>query len=813
MTPPMTLRLLARHRAAVAALGAAGALTACTADAPTTAPATPALPTVDAPARTLDDAAHGGAAGFYWLTPTVVTQPATFSGTFDRAAIARLAVEVCALDAAATACDGAPVARYTATTTPYAQQLRADTVRQHVLVYWPTTAADPSRTYRARVLLDGAPIGAADVRVARTSAELSAVDRTRYAAALLGQPLALRFRVEQGAQAPAEPAGLSAAEVRAHAARLYAALAAGAPATVQVRALLDQVLTVLDTGTRPDVGAYLAQGTPTAYDFQAVLVARALTEEGRPTVANFAEAAAARGVVLRDASGARTAAPLTREALTALLQPLVGRERYARGELLPAFVLALAQERAARAQLAAPDPVWGDGTLDAVQTVLLQYAMEFATDSTAAELRAASTPVSASRAPASMTPAAGAPAALARSVGPRVAGVLPRLPGGGFIGKWAPKIGREVVVGWFGQKIGVPTTWPDGGKASVCASVLMYGHRFTMGATPTELGTIDVGRPVRSTVRATLRFEVDPNVVQSSILGELGCELPSVGPVYDKTVEWTVDGKLLEHGQLLKKDEKTDVAGLATADYGTYVEVVPPALRTLAREDNGVVKARAKGLVPQWSTLEKMVGVGVWNPTDAGVRLFVKYYAWPSRATLDFTVRLDAPFMTAGTWSVARRGTIELEKDERPNGAVVFLGDGEAYYTRFRITPGPNECDLAPLGTTDGGFGFNFVAADPTASVAPLTGMAMPGDPLGEERYSVTCGTMVQRGAVPGFTTILTALYEPLMANGLGWRTKNGLTGWTITEAGVLTKQVTRTVPTAIGPTTEQATYTLRFHP
>ena len=64
--------------------------------------------------------------------------------------------------------------------------------------------------------------------------------------------------------------------------------------------------------------------------------------------------------------------------LTEVMGPVVDVAEMGRRDLLPALVLCLGRERAARRGDAVPDPVWGDEYLDPLQLILLQYAISYA---------------------------------------------------------------------------------------------------------------------------------------------------------------------------------------------------------------------------------------------------------------------------------------------------------------------------------------------------------------------------------------------------------------------------------------------------
>jgi hypothetical protein len=73
-----------------------------------------------------------------------------------------------------------------------------------------------------------------------------------------------------------------------------------------------------------------------------------------------------------------TGRSFTWDDLTEVLGPVTSVDELGRRDLLPALVLCLGRERAARRGDPAPDPVWGDEYLDPLQVLLLHYAIAYA---------------------------------------------------------------------------------------------------------------------------------------------------------------------------------------------------------------------------------------------------------------------------------------------------------------------------------------------------------------------------------------------------------------------------------------------------
>lgn len=150
-----------------------------------------------APALSVVDGAHDGLAGFYFMPPLVASMPQT-SGTFDNSLVERLAVTVCELEGDVCAPEG--FARtFDHQSGTFLNQVRLFPNAQY-LVYWATApdGLQAGTIYRATVLLDGIPLGHADINVVASLAEYLNVDRSQYAAAIPGMTLPMGFRVEEG---------------------------------------------------------------------------------------------------------------------------------------------------------------------------------------------------------------------------------------------------------------------------------------------------------------------------------------------------------------------------------------------------------------------------------------------------------------------------------------------------------------------------------------------------------------------------------------------------------------------------------------
>lgn len=148
--------------------------------------------------RAIVDEARGGQPEFFWLPPTVPAAP-TLTGQFDATALSQLVVEVCELDAGNGCVAGEPLERFTEDGTPVPQRITVDAVGEFYTVDWLTgpSNVDVERLYRVRVLRNGNELGFIDVEFVKDMPALSAVDPTRYVGVKRGQPLTIRFRIDQ----------------------------------------------------------------------------------------------------------------------------------------------------------------------------------------------------------------------------------------------------------------------------------------------------------------------------------------------------------------------------------------------------------------------------------------------------------------------------------------------------------------------------------------------------------------------------------------------------------------------------------------
>jgi hypothetical protein len=374
----------------------------------------------------------------------------------------------------------------------------------------------------------------------------------------------------------------------------------------------------------------------------------------------------------------------------------------------------------------------------------------------------------------------------------------------------------EEAVDFVAGEIGLPKDRSEGVKAAICGSVLIYSYRFDVQGTPTQLGTDNIGLPTSSEVTATLVFDFRPSPYGRVVINQAGCEIPENGPAANKGILWRVDEDLRKHGRLTQSTDATDAAGRTSATYATNKNVVPVGLRGVAKEDNGTVSARAIGLLPSWGAIELGVGAGVYNPTESGPRLFVKYFEWPEQLQLDFATAFSSYMGGPARYNTAVAGSITLNRAEL-NGTVYYHDYGPSRYTQWMLDGFRDEgCHYAPTATSSGEFGFIFVAQ----TTSPFL-QSMRGGPVGGvfpepfEKMTITCGESVNTIKLNMFGAMLGTVYQIMPnAGGLpGGFVKNSLADWTTVQQGTIRATVARTMPGMLGtgdPITERSTFTLR---
>ena len=359
-----------------------------------------------------------------------------------------------------------------------------------------------------------------------------------------------------------------------------------------------------------------SEGLPLLFLPQVAEMADAYNDGGYVSLDSFITAANNQG-----AKQQGTNEPLTREYLTEKFGDYAGKTQYEPGEVLPAFVLALGQERATRFPPENADPLWGDGLLDPLQLTLLLYSISYS---------------GAGRLPAQAPRTANVPSQdvkVSFSQDPVQASLGIAAAASNPIIDWIKDQIQDEITGEVQDFIGVPLGKAEAAQVSVCASLLLYGHKLKVKTTPDIIYHKDGEKPWTTQVQVALTFQDDywGNYLQIDrwVLQNLaGCDLPHRGPVTGKPLEWSVSDELSEHGNFNLTPSQTNGAGQATATWQTVPETTPKSQRTPPNQQSvgGTVTVRAGSLVPGWSGLERIVGLLKDTGNTGGAALTVIYY-------------------------------------------------------------------------------------------------------------------------------------------------------------------------------------------
>lgn len=259
-----------------------------------------------------------------------------------------------------------------------------------------------------------------------------------------------------------------------------------------------------------------------------------------------------------------------------------------------AFLWALGQERLRRSggeALEAGEVIWGDNRLDPLQFTLLNYIVF-------------STPGVQARSSKQF---------LAPQIRPAFVGKI--IKGGvkKFIKDQLMDEAKGQVTDFLQDVLEVPLDPLEGAQVSVCASLLLYGHRVYLENDPTDVWHKNSGSPTSTTVSLLLNFEDDySNNTKGQVAAFLSdCDLPPKGFVPGKTVKkWSVAGAITGHGEYTEMDTVTDELGTARATW----ETIEDNIKSTCRSDDimnhivdGVTEAKVSGLLPKWGNLETIV--------------------------------------------------------------------------------------------------------------------------------------------------------------------------------------------------------------
>jgi len=418
-----------------------------------------------------------------------------------------------------------------------------------------------------------------------------------------------------------EPAPINSAQALENVATvIYSALADGQT----LNSYIDGVMTSFGVPALGEADIALAeerysQGLPLLFLPQVAEMADAYNDGGYVSLDAFIAAANNQG-----AKQQGTNEPLTREYLTQKFGEYAGKAQYEAGQVLPAFVLALGRERTTRFPTENPDPLWGDGLLDPLQLTLLLYSISYsgagrlsAQSSLTAAVAYQDVEVSFVRDPVQAPPKAG----VAQK---------------DRVKDWIKDQIADQVTGEVQDFVEVPLGEIEASQVSICASLLLYGHKLEVKNTPNLLYHKDGEKPWTTQVDITLTFQDDywGNYLQIDrwVLENLaGCDLPHQGPVEGKPLKWSVSDGLNGHGNFNVIPSQTNGMGQASASWQTVPETTPKSQRGFhnQRDAVGAIIVRAGSLVPGWSGLERIVGLLRDTGNTGDAPLTVIYYIPP----------------------------------------------------------------------------------------------------------------------------------------------------------------------------------------
>ena len=143
--------------------------------------------------------------------------------------------------------------------------------------------------------------------------------------------------------------------------------------------------------------------------------------------------------------------------------------------------------------------------------------------------------------------------------------------------------------------------------------------------------------------------------------------------------------------------------------------MVPHLLQqSLAKNTTGTWQVRAQHLLPdKWSSLEKSVGVGVYNPTDNGARLFINYYGMPTSVELKARVTLNGTG-TATPYNFSGTGDVDITMVPASPDLPYYSGTGAATYESWTYTPQNPGGGCTATATTKNGQLFSQMIPDST---------------------------------------------------------------------------------------------------
>lgn len=486
--------------------------------------------------------------------------------------------------------------------------------------------------------------------------------------------------------------------------------------------------------------ANLDAGTPELLDFQAASIAKRMSGPSLVPITDFIAMLNTKG-----ATQAGSSAPLTKDYLDKQFAPFVVQQSFQADELIPAFVLALGRERAARSPGGVTDVVWGDGYLDPLQVNLLLYNMAYVANvpSEASGIIAAGL---------DLTKIIKLSDKLTPTLGPRLA-------------KMAKDYPKDFITGKIAKLIQFPIGRDDSAKVSLCASIVLYSYNLSLSDDPaiiSEREPDNLSVPYKSDISAHLIFDFQQDTHSFSkqlATWIAGCHIPSKGYAPNKPITWKLTQGLPDHGSFIHKDPATDTIGDANATYQANDTKLPAVLRDFRykKDVRGLILVKAGNLLPGWNSFANIVRwiklADLSNKMGAASTVLTVQYYDPPPLKFSFTSDLGQSLGNGDGWEAIVSGSTPLSL-VKVGSELHYKGTGTIHYDSFsfnapgcRVSATTKDGKFAvdiPVKTTDGSLNLYFVPA-------PLTGVS---------------GTMTCNNGIVSFPP---AGYAPSPFWGAGW--------------------------------------------
>jgi hypothetical protein len=292
---------------------------------------------------------------------------------------------------------------------------------------------------------------------------------------------------------------------------------------------------------------------------------------------------------------------VTKEFLDNQVTSIFGKDSIVDEEMLLALIMHLGRERLILLEHEFVDELWGDDWLDPLQFMLLTYGFLFVDELEDEK------------------------------------GFYGNNQNSYSFGEKTLAQSRRRIPGNLGATVRVkkPKPYGEAIKGSVCVSTIMLSYLFMVKGEPVEIyrrwPENPEARDYISDITAALFFDFVPGGPAQVYLLEKACgfDIPPYGSEggADKPIRWTVEDEIRDHGQITESENVTNSSGVASAKFHSFDEQVAPEFRTgLTNVATGVVRARARNLVPGWGALEAASRLFRQEVGDDAVRLNVRYY-------------------------------------------------------------------------------------------------------------------------------------------------------------------------------------------